>query len=96
MNGSACRWARVLAFELPRRLVISWNISPTWQLETDPARASEVEVEVIPEGPSQTRVELEHRHFKRHGEGWRSVRTGAAGEGRWPLYLQRFVDVRAA
>ena len=49
-NGSMCRWARVLAFDPPRRFVISWDISPTWQLETDPSHASEVEVTFIPEG----------------------------------------------
>src|SRR5688500_15628140 len=41
-DGSVCRWARVLAFAPPRRVVISWDISPTWQLETAPSPASEV------------------------------------------------------
>ncbi|KQZ68975.1 ATPase [Nocardioides sp. Root151] len=91
-NGSVCRWARVLAFDPPHRFVISWDISPTWQLVTDPAHASEVEVTFTPEGPTQTRVELEHRHFERHGEGWESVRDGVLGDGGWPLYLQRYVD----
>lgn len=94
-NGSICRWARVLAFEPPRRFVISWDISPTWQLVTDPAQASEVEVTFTEEGPGQTRVELEHRHLERHGEGWESVRDGVANEGGWPLYLQRYVDLLA-
>jgi uncharacterized protein YndB with AHSA1/START domain len=90
-NGSVCRWARVLAFDPPRRLVISWDISPNWQLETDPSHASEVEVTFIPEGPNQTRVELEHRHLERHGEAWESLRDGVAEQGGWPLYLQRYV-----
>lgn len=94
-NGSICRWARVLAFEPPRRFVISWDISPAWQLVTDPAQASEVEVTFTEEGPGQTRVELEHRHLERHGEGWESVRDGVANEGGWPLYLQRYVDLLA-
>ena len=95
-NGSMCRWARVLAFEPPRRFVISWDISPSWQLVTDPSQASEVEVNFIPEGPDRTRVELEHRHLERHGAGWESVRDGVAEQGGWPLYLQRYVDaVRA-
>jgi uncharacterized protein YndB with AHSA1/START domain len=95
-DGSVCRWARVLAFDPPRRFVISWDISPIWQLETDPSRASEVEVTFIPEGPDRTRVELEHRHLERHRGGWESVRDGVAGEGGWPLYLQRYVDAVAA
>ena len=95
-NGSVCRWARVLAFDPPRRFVISWDISPTWQLVTDASQASEVEVTFIPEGADRTRVELEHRHLERHGEGWESVRDGVAEQGGWPLYLQRYIDTVAA
>ena len=95
-NGSICRWARVLAFDPPRRFVISWDISPTWQLVTDASQASEVEVTFISEGADRTRVELEHRHLERHGEGWESVRDGVAEQGGWPLYLQRYIDTVAA
>jgi uncharacterized protein YndB with AHSA1/START domain len=92
-DGSECRWARVLAFDPPERFVISWDIGPTWQLETDPAHTSEVEVRFVPEGPQRTRVELEHRHLDRHGDGWQSARDGVGGEAGWPLYLQRFADL---
>jgi uncharacterized protein YndB with AHSA1/START domain len=92
-DGSECRWARVLAFEPPERFVISWDISPQWQLETDPDRTSEVEVRFVPEGPTRTRVELEHRHLDRHGAGWESERDGLGGDDGWPLYLQRFAEV---
>jgi len=92
-DGSECRWARVLAFEPPDRFVISWDIGPSWQLETDPANTSEVEVRFVAEGPTRTRVELEHRHLDRHGEGWQSARDGVGGEAGWPLYLQRYADL---
>ncbi len=36
VDGSECRWARVLAYEPPHRVVFSWDISLQWQLETDP------------------------------------------------------------
>src|SRR3954464_10697605 len=49
VDGSECRWARVLAYEPPDRVVISWDISPQWQIETDPERTSEVEVRFIAE-----------------------------------------------
>lgn len=89
-DGSTCRWARVLAFEPPHRLVFTWDISPRWQLETDPGRASEVEVRFVAEGDERTRVELEHRHLDRHGEGWEGYAAGMASPNAWPLFLSRF------
>src|ERR1700676_3930537 len=44
VDGSECRWARVLAYEPPNRVVISWDINLQWKLESDPERTSEVEV----------------------------------------------------
>ncbi|TFV62396.1 UNVERIFIED_ORG: ATPase [Bacillus sp. AZ43] len=89
-DGSECRWARVLAYEPPHRVVFSWDIGPTWQLETDPANASEVEVRFVAESPERTRLELEHRHLDRHGPGWESVRDGVGHDAGWPLYLERY------
>lgn len=90
VDGSECRWARVLAYEPPHRVVLSWDINARWELETDPARTSEVEVRFVSETAERTRVELEHRHLDRHGEGWESVRDGVGGDGGWPLYFQRY------
>jgi len=89
VDGSICTWARVLVCEPPHRLVISWDISPRWQVEPDPARTSEVEIRFLAEGPRRTRVELEHRHLDRHGEGWQAFTGLDRGNG-WPLYLERF------
>src|SRR5665213_3542294 len=44
VDGSECRWARILAYEPPDRVVFSWDISPQWQIETDPENNREVEV----------------------------------------------------
>lgn len=96
VDGSECRWARVLAYEPPDRVVISWDISPRWQLETDPDRASEVEVRFVAEAPDRTRVELEHRNLDRHGDGWEAERGAVDSDAGWPLYLTRFADVLAA
>jgi uncharacterized protein YndB with AHSA1/START domain len=93
VDGSECRWARVLAYEPPDRVVFSWDISPQWQIETDTDKTSEVEVRFTSEGPERTRVELEHRNLDRHGAGWESEREGVAADQGWPLYLQRFADL---
>jgi uncharacterized protein YndB with AHSA1/START domain len=96
VDGTECRWARVLAYEPPHRIVFSWDISPSWQIETDPERTSEVEVRFTSDTPRRTRVELEHRNLHKHGSGWQSERDGVEGEGGWPLYLKRYAEVIAS
>jgi uncharacterized protein YndB with AHSA1/START domain len=93
VDGSECRWARVLAYDPPHRVVISWDISPQWQIETDPEKTSEVEVRFVAESAERTRVQLEHRNLARHGAGWEGVREGVAGDEGWPLYLRRFAEL---
>lgn len=96
VDGTECRWARVLAFEPPERFVISWDINTRWELETDLDRTSEVEVRFVSLGPQQTRVELCHRNLDRHGDGWGDYRTGLGAAGGWPIFLQRFADLTSA
>jgi uncharacterized protein YndB with AHSA1/START domain len=92
-DGSECRWARVLAFEPPDRVVVSCDISPYWQIETDPDHTSEVEIRFIAETPQRTRLELEHRNIERHGPGWEGVRDGVADDAGWTLYLDRYANL---
>ena len=95
IDGSLCKWARILAYEPPNRVLFSWDIGPTWQIETDLTCTSEVEVRFSAESDQRTRVELEHRHIERHGEGWESVAAGVDGDGGWPLYLDRYAELFA-
>jgi uncharacterized protein YndB with AHSA1/START domain len=94
-DGTECRWARVLVYDPPQRVVFSWDISPTWQLESDEEHASEVEVRFVEVTPETTRVELEHRNLDRHGPGWEGVRDGVADDAGWPLYLANYARVVA-
>jgi len=93
VDGSECRWARILAYEPPARVVFSWDLDPRWQVETDLDKTSEVEVRFIAQSAESTRVELEHRHIDRHGEGWQAVSGGVGSDGGWPLYLRRYADL---
>jgi len=92
VDGSECQWGRVLAYEPPDRLVFTWDISPRWRIEADPARSSEVEIRFIAESSQRTRVELEHRGLERHGDGWRGLAGAVEGDQGWPLYLRRFSE----
>jgi len=89
-DGKESDWGRVRVFESPSRFVFGWHLNTNWQFVADPNQASEVEVRFIPDGPSKTRVELEHRHFDRHGDGAEGLRAAVASEGGWPLTLQAF------
>ncbi|HEY2161354.1 MAG TPA: SRPBCC family protein, partial [Solirubrobacteraceae bacterium] len=92
VDGSECRWSRVLVYEPPTRLVFSWDISMAWKQESDPERTSEVEVRFIEEEPERTRVELEHRNIDRHGEGWEKMRDAVGSPGGWVRGLESFAE----
>lgn len=77
-DGSECRWSRVLAYEPPSRVCFSWDINLQWQLETDPAKASEIEIAFSELAIDRTHVKLTHRHLDRHGEGWEAMRNAVA------------------
>jgi uncharacterized protein YndB with AHSA1/START domain len=85
-DGSECDWGRVLAWEPPHRLVLSWQIGGDWQFHPD--EASEIEVRFTPAGTS-TRVELEHRHLERHTRA-EQLREAVSREGGWPGLLERY------
>ncbi len=95
-NGNESHWGKVLAFEPPHRLVFGWRISLQWQIEEDEGRVSEVEVRFVPEATEHTRVELEHRHIDRHGEGWEQIREAVASPGGWDRGLARLAEAISA
>ena len=95
-DGSECRWARVLAYEPPHRVVFSWDITLQWTLEADPARTSEVEVRFVALDGARTRVELEHRHLERHGAGWEAMRSAVASPEGWDAGLARYAAAAGA
>ena len=90
VDGSESDWGRVLAFDRPNRIVVSWDITLQWKHEPNVAKTSEFEVRFIPEGPDRTRVELEHRHLERHGEGWEAMRDAVGSPNGWQGGLELF------
>ncbi|HEY1919940.1 MAG TPA: SRPBCC family protein [Streptosporangiaceae bacterium] len=91
VDGSECDWGRVLVWEPPHRLVITWQINGQWQFDPDPARASEVEVLFSADGPQQTTVQLTHQYFDRL-EGGQTIRNAIRDEGSWSELLERFAE----
>ena len=65
-DGSECDTGRVLVWEPPHRVVLTWQITAQWKF--DPDFVTEIEVRFTPEGEHHTRVDFEHRHLERYGE----------------------------
>lgn len=92
VDDTECDWGSVLVWDPPQRFVIAWQISPNWQFEPDLAKSSEVEVRFTPEAGGLTRVDLEHRHFERHGAGAESMRSAVDHPDGWNGLLRLFGD----
>ena len=95
-DGSESDWGRVLVYEPPQRIVISWDITLDWGHELDPAKASEFEVTFTPQEDGTTLVALEHRHLDRHGEGWEAMRDAVGSSGGWGGGLEAFAQAAEA
>jgi uncharacterized protein YndB with AHSA1/START domain len=93
-DGSTCDWGRVLVWEPPSRLVLTWDISADWQYE--PTLNTEIEVRFIPQGAKGTRVELEHRHLDRYGARRDEMRTIFDSTGDWGRLLEAFAQAAGA
>ena len=87
-DGSECDWGRVLVWEPPARLVLSWQLSAQWKY--DPDLLTEVEVRFIPEGARLTRVEFEHRGLENYGDQAEAVRKSISSAGGWPGILEGY------
>jgi uncharacterized protein YndB with AHSA1/START domain len=93
VDGSECDWGRILVWEPPSRVVLAWQLNPQWEYEPDMAKASEVEITFSAEADGSTRVDLEHRHFDRHGAGADVMRGGVDSPEGWSGLLQMYAAV---
>ena len=92
VDGSECEWGRVLAWDPPHHVALSWHLNGAFQYDPDPAKASRVDVRFVAESEGVTRVELEHSELDRHGADWVALRDGISSDGGWPSLLARFSD----
>ena len=82
-SGGQAEWGRVLAWEPPTRLVMSWYPGRT------PADATEVEVTFQAEG-SSTRLTLTHRGWEQSPPATRANYSGYVTG--WDFVLGKYVD----
>lgn len=92
-DGSTCDWGRVLQWEPPTRLVLSWEISADWQ--HDPELQTEVEIRFVADGAG-TRVELEHRRLELYGSRAADMRGIFESPRGWTGLLDAFARTAAS
>ena len=90
-NVAECHWGKVLVWEPPKRVIFSWHLQADWKFDPDMARASEVVFEFVAEGTESTRLEFQHRHLERHGEGWEKIRDGV--DAGWTQVLAPYLHL---
>jgi uncharacterized protein YndB with AHSA1/START domain len=93
-DGTECPWGRVLAFEPPERLLLTWEISCDWQ--ADASAQSEVEIRFHPHDGGRTRVELEHRGLETYGARAREMRDIFGSDSGWGGLLGRYAEAAGA
>jgi uncharacterized protein YndB with AHSA1/START domain len=93
-KGTQCDWGTVLAWDPPHKVTLSWHLGPDWKFNPDLAKASEVEIRFKSEGAA-TLVELEHRGFERHGEGYEQLRAAMDSLDAWTATLAAFAKAIA-
>jgi uncharacterized protein YndB with AHSA1/START domain len=91
VDGSECTWGKVLAWEPPDRLVLSWHLNGKFEL--DEGVDSQVEIRFIADGANATRVELEHRIEAADAE---TIRTAVDSPNGWSVLLDAFAKEAVA
>jgi uncharacterized protein YciI/uncharacterized protein YndB with AHSA1/START domain len=92
-DGSEVDIGKVVAWEPPQRLVLTWQITAQWQY--DPAFSTEIEIQFLVENPRRTRVELEHRNLERYGAESETVKKTFESDDAWQASLQAFAGAAA-
>ncbi|MGA7986838.1 MAG: SRPBCC family protein [Candidatus Dormiibacterota bacterium] len=90
VDGSECDWGRVLAWEPPHRVTLSWQINSEWEVDPDLEKPATVDVRFIAEGETVTRVEFEHRGLDGLGDTWENVLRDVSSKNGWSGILQDF------
>ena len=91
-DGSECDWGKVLFWDPPSRIVMTWQLNG--RFEIDPDLHTEVEVKFIADA-AFTRIELEHRYLERAGDTAEAMRKAIDSPGGWADLLRLFAEEAA-
>jgi uncharacterized protein YndB with AHSA1/START domain len=96
VDGTECDWGRVLTWDPPRQVTLSWQINSEWEYDPNLTDAARVDVRFVAEGQGVTRVEFEHSHLDKLGDTWENVLRDVSADGGWRLILERYAGAFAA
>ncbi|HEY0328425.1 MAG TPA: SRPBCC family protein [Rhodopseudomonas sp.] len=85
-DGTEYLWGRVLVWDPPNHLVMTWEIDGDWK--HDDALVTEVDVRFVPVDAAHTRIEFEHRLLENYGANAHFMR--APMDGGWSSFLELF------
>jgi hypothetical protein len=66
----------VLVYKPPEKVVLAWHLNAEFKYDPDPTQATMVTITFTEEGPTTTRVELEHSGLQVHGDSAEGLRGG--------------------
>lgn len=87
-DGTETSTGFVTVWDRPARLVITWQIGADWKYHDD--LVTSVEVRFVAEGPSRTRVELEHRDLEAFGADAKAMRATFDEPGAWTATIEAY------
>jgi uncharacterized protein YndB with AHSA1/START domain len=89
-DGSECDWGRVLTWDPPHRVTLSWQINSGWEYDAELTEAAIVDVRFVADGDRATRVEFEHTDLDRVGDAWEKVLRDVSSANGWSGILEAF------
>jgi uncharacterized protein YndB with AHSA1/START domain len=93
-DGTETSTGSVVAWEPPRRLVITWQIGADWKYHAD--IVTTVEVRFEPAGEDRTRVLLEHRDLDGFGADAAAMHKTFEDPGAWTATLAAYAAAAKA
>ncbi len=88
VDGTECEWGKVVVWEPPSRVVLTWQLTDEWAYDAD--LWTEIEVTFAAEGEGRTRVELEHRGLDAYGDQTEAMRERFDSPGAWQDLLELY------
>ncbi|WP_289032724.1 SRPBCC domain-containing protein [uncultured Roseibium sp.] len=90
-DGQLKTWGTVLSIEPPLYVRLAWQVSSAGSSLVDPAAASRVMISLRQAG-EDTRLELVHTDFIRHGDDAAACRALMCANTGWPLRLNHLAN----